>query len=133
MRRALLLILAVGLCGCRENAREKVTEAAREYDPKALDLHEGFNDYVRCSREVPELEIGVITLGDRDEVRYWFASHHATRDQGCTRFEYSDGSERFLDGAFCCEVQLAEVQPANRTQLDAFLDSREGVRPGPGG
>jgi hypothetical protein len=131
----LVMVLATMLCGCspRESSRARVERVSTTSDPDTLTLEKGFNDYVRCSRELPDYEIGVIRLGDGARVKYWFMSHHTSRDQGCTKFLFDDGATRFLDGAFCCEVQLADEQPGNRAALEAFLDTREGIHPGAGG
>jgi hypothetical protein len=130
-RISLLMVLATVFCSCssRESARSRVERASTTSDPDKLTLEKGFDDYVRCSREVRDFEIGVIRLGDGTRVKYWFMSHHISRDQGCTKFLFEDGTTRFLDGAFCCEVQLADKQPWNRSALEAFLDNREGINP----
>jgi len=135
VRWTMLLLMAVLICGCgrSERSRKSVDRASVASDPEKLALVKGFNSYVRVAREVRDCEVGVIELGDGERVKYWFVSHHQSHDWGCTKFLFADGTVRYLDGAFCCEVQLADAQPKDRAGLNAFLDTREGINPGPQG
>lgn len=128
------LILIAMLCsGCSEPSQSRVDQASRLHDPDKMALTKGTGNYMECTHTIPDFEIGVISLADGDRVKYWFISHHASGDPGCTKFEFPDGSVRYLDGAFCCEVRLSKQQPANREELETFLDTREGINPMVGG
>lgn len=135
VRWCVLLLMAVLVCGCarRERSRSRVDRASVTWEPEKLELVKGFNSYVRVGKDVRDCEVGVIQIANGERVKFWFVSHHQSHDWGCTKFLFSDGTVRYLDGAFCCEVQLASEQPKDRAGLNAFLDTREGINPGPQG
>jgi hypothetical protein len=92
-------------------------------------LQRGYNDYVRRAILTDGTEVGIITCRDGSSSRYWFRSHHLTHDDGGTLFRLSDGSEVFMSGWFCCEVQLPEQQLASLVELRAFIREHHGVSP----
>jgi hypothetical protein len=94
-----------------------------------MKLEPAYNDYVRHAFLPDGTELGVIQLKGGDSAKYWFRSHHLSQDLGGTIFAMSDGSERFMSGYFCCEVQLPEKQLASLAELHAFIDRANGQRP----
>lgn len=94
-----------------------------------MKLEPAYNDYVRRAFLPDGSETGVIQLKDGSSARYWFRSHHQSKDLGGTIFAMSDGSEKFMSGCFCCEVQLPETQLASLDALRAFIRSADGERP----
>lgn len=127
--RALLLIaFAVILTGCGSRSRREVDRASTS-DPVSLSLARGYNDYVRRAFLADGTEAGIINCRDGTSSRFWFRSHHLTHDDGGTLFRFSDGTEVFMSGWFCCEVQLPEEQLASLVDLRAFIREHDGVRP----
>ncbi|MBI1369818.1 MAG: hypothetical protein GC162_14325 [Planctomycetes bacterium] len=126
MRALLLIAFAVILAGCSSNAQREVQRASSS-DPASLTLERGYNDYVRRAILADGTEAGIISCRDGSSSRFWFRSHHLTHDDGATLFRFSDGSEVFLAGYFCCEVQLPEQQLASLGDLRAFIRQHDGV------
>jgi hypothetical protein len=94
-----------------------------------MKLEPAYNDYARRTILPDGTETGVIQLKDGSTAKYWFRSHHQSEDLGGTIFAMSDGSERFMSGYFCCEVQLPRTQLASLDELRAFIAKADGVRP----
>jgi hypothetical protein len=113
----------------RRASRDVVMEASQRNDPRGMALNPGFNSYVRQIHLPDGTECGIVTMKDRSEVCYWFASHHLTRDHGSTLFRFTDGSERIMAGCFCCEVQLPESGLADVKDLHAFINRHDGLTP----
>ena len=128
MRTLLLIAFAAILTGCGSRAQREVRRASAS-DPASLSLERGYNDYVRRASLADGTEAGIISCRDGSSSRYWFRSHHLTHDDGGTLFRLSDGSEVFMSGWFCCEVQLPEQQLASLTELRAFIREHDGVSP----
>ena len=139
MKRTLAIVILVPLLvgslwlllarDSRRPSREWVQEAARLHDPNQLPLTEGFNRYVRRSVLSDGIECGVITLKDRTEVSYWFASHHHSRDIGAALFRLPSGVDRIMAGCFCCEVQFPEEPFAEEKDLVAFITRHDNQLP----
>lgn len=110
-------------------SQDVVMESSRHHDPRSIELKEGFNSYVQRALLPDGIECGTITLEDRAQVHYWFASHHLTRDQGATLFRFPDGSERMMAGCFCCELQLPDAGFRDAKGLHAFIDRHDGQAP----
>ena len=128
--RTTLLLLCLTLPSCKKSASQSYLEGSRKQnDPATLKLVEAYNDYVRCVRMPDGTETGIVQLKDGSSAKYWFRSHHQSKDLGGTIFAMSDGSERFMSGYFCCEVQLPEMQLASLDELRAFIDKADGQRP----
>lgn len=102
---------------------------ARDNDPAKLSLEEGFNKYVRRTQLNGLTETGIITLKDGSSSKYWFQSHHLTKDAGGTWFVMSDGQEMFMAGWFCCEVQLPDEQLESLPALRQFIRKHHDIAP----
>ena len=129
MKRLLSMAILLLLLGCGEKSREAVDIAATEIDPTKIELESASTAYSKRKFLDTGIETGMITLGDGETVRYWFQSHHHSDDIGCTRFQFSDGSVRYLHGGFCCEVELPKEQIASRAELAEFIADKDGLAP----
>jgi hypothetical protein len=124
-----LLVLTALLVGCASQTRRDLERIGDRSDPQSLALVPGYNDYVQCAILADGTEAGVISFRDGSSSRYWFRSHHLTDDMGGTLFRLSDGSELFMSGWFCCEVQLPEQQLSSLDALREFVHENDGISP----
>lgn len=126
---AVAVSLAFTACGAEGKSRADVDAAAAKHDPAKLSLGPGCSAYAERKLLPDGIETGIITLGDGEEVKYWFKSHHHGDDIGCTRFEFTDGTALHLHGGFCCEVLLPDARLADRRALERFIAARDGQSP----
>jgi hypothetical protein len=130
VKRALLLIAFVAIVtGCASRSQRELERVSTTSDPASLSLGRGYDDYVRRAVLTDRTEVGIISCRDGSSSRYWFRSHHLTHDNGGTLFRFSDGTEVFMSGYFCCEVQLPEQQLASLAELRAFIREHHGIAP----
>lgn len=129
MRRTALLLVCLTLASCEKSSRSYLERARKQNDPATMKLGPAYNNYVRRAFLTDGTETGIIQLKDGSSARYWFSSHHKSKDLGGTIFAMSDGSEKFMSGYFCCEVQLPETQLASLNELRAFIRRGDGERP----
>lgn len=126
---AVAVSLAFTGCGAEGTSKADVDAAAAKHDPAKLSLGPGGNAYAERKLLPDGIETGIITLGDGEQVKYWFKSHHLGNDIGCTRFEFIDGTAVHLHGCFCCEVLLPDARLADRKALERFVAARDGQSP----
>ena len=129
MRTLLLIALAVLVSGCASHTRRDLERISNASVSEVGSDVAAFNDYVQRAILADGTEAGVIRCRDGSSSRYWFRSHHLTHDDGGTLFRFSDGTELFMSGWFCCEVQLPEQQLASLVELRAFIREHHGVSP----
>ena len=130
MRPRLVVALAAFLAaGCESASQRELAALSARTDPAELALEAGFNDYVDRTILSDGTEVGVIRLADGSSSRFWFRSHHLTDDEGGTLFRFSAGTDLFMSGYFCCEVQLPEQQLGSLDELRAFVRDHDGLRP----
>jgi hypothetical protein len=129
MRTLLVIAFAAILTGCASSTHRELRRISAASDPASLSLEKGFNDYVHRTILADGTEAGIIRCRDGSSSHFWFRSHHLTRDDGGTLFRFSDGTEVFMSGYFCCEVQLPEQQIASLGDLRAFIRQRHGISP----
>ena len=129
MRTLLIIASAVLLTSCASSTRTELARISVASDPASLTLVQGYNDYVRRAILTCGTEAGIIRCRDGSSSRFWFRSHHLTGDIGGTLFRLSDGTELFMSGWFCCEVQLPEQQLTSLDDLRAFVGKHHGVSP----
>jgi len=122
-------LLALAGCGPRGTSKVGVDAAAAKDDPAKLALEAKVTGYIESTRLPSNIETGIVTLGDGERVKFWFKSRHFDTDFGCTRFQYSDGSVDYLEGFFCCEVDLPGVRLADRKALREFIAANDGKEP----
>lgn len=121
-------VLALAGCGPRGTSKAGVDAAAAD-DPAKLALEAKVTGYIESTRLTSNIETGIITLGDGERVKFWFKSRHYDTDIGHTRFGYSDGSVDYLEGFFCCEVDLPGARLADRKALREFIERNDGSKP----
>jgi len=124
-----ITFLMLASCGPRGTSKAGVDAAAAQDDPAKLALEVKEAGYLESTRLPSNIEAGIITLGDGERVKFWFKSRHFDTDFGCTRFQYSDGSVDYMEGCFCCEVQLPSVRLANRQALKEYIAKNDGSEP----
>lgn len=129
MRLITFIAFAALLIGCTSRSQREAERVSATSDPASLSLERGYNDYVRRIILTDGTETGIIMCRDGSSSRFWFRSHHLTRDVGGTLFRFSDGTEVFMSGYFCCEVQLPEPQLASLAELRTFIQKHDGFHP----
>jgi hypothetical protein len=129
MRTLLIIAVGVVLAGCASRTERELQRISMTSDPASLSLEQGYNVYVRRAALADGTEAGIITCLDGSSSRFWFRSHHLTHDEGGTLFRFSDGTEAFMSGYFCCEVQLPDQQIASLLDLRSFIQQNHGVSP----
>jgi hypothetical protein len=77
-------------------------ERASTSNPASLSLERAYNDYVRRAILADGTEAGIISCRDGSSSRYWFRSHHLTRDDGGGRCSVSATAQKFS-----CQVTFA--------------------------
>jgi len=77
------------------------------------------------------IEYGIITLENSEKIKYWFESHHISKDKiGGALFEMPNGKLEFIEGYFCCEVQLPNKgEFLNSTQFLIEMKKVDGIDP----
>lgn len=102
-----MAVFACMACGTDHSSEEtllKVRDSIKIYEDK---LQKCSEENVRRAFTKEGIEYGIITLQNGEKIKYWFESHHMSKDQmGGTLFEMPDGELVFIRGYFCCEVQL---------------------------
>ena len=126
---AYIFISLILTTGCGRDCRKYLNEVSKQFDPAKLELNQGFNTYVRRTHTEKGVELGYIVFADGDRAKFWFWSHHLSGDMGCTLFEFSDEKRIYMDGWFCCEVQLPETQLKSKAELKAFIHEHNGMSP----
>lgn len=132
MIKPLIIALCVVLSSCSTSAQDierQLREISKSKDPRTLVLEQGFNSYIQRTFLEDHTEVGIIRLKDGSYAKYWFRSHHITDGSSGTLFQLSDGSEIFMEGYFCCEVQLTEKQMYSLQDLRTFIKKYDGVAP----
>jgi hypothetical protein len=118
----LALLLLAGIVWLFFNARIRVDVAAMRYDPYTQKLRLTYPPLIRSTSIPGRMQTGLVTLSDGDSVKYWFVSHHIA-GPGCARFDFADGTSRYIYGSyFCCEVQIPDDQVKTKQDLITFLE-----------
>lgn len=113
-------------------SRRQVLLASSLQDPSAMVLElPGPQVSIRRTPLTNNIEAGLITLGDGTRVRYWFCSHHlvGAGDPGAALFRLPDGSDLWMDGYFCCEMDPPREALVSLTALRSFVSAMDGQRP----
>jgi len=110
-----------------QESRRVLDETALTLDPKKLSLRQRTASPISSSFD-QMIEVGLINI-DGSEVSYWFISHHHTNDIGSTRFKFSDGSVRYLDGHFCCDVSIPISSLRSEMALIEYIQTHSGEFP----
>jgi hypothetical protein len=121
----LALLLLAGIVWLLFNARIRVDIASMRYDPNTQKLHDTYPPLIRSTSIPGNMETGLVTLSDGESVKYWFVSHHIA-GPGCARFDFGDGTSRYVYGSyFCCEVQIPDDLVKTKQDLITFLEKHD--------
>ena len=119
------ILLAVGVVWLIFRARIKVDLAAMRCDPSTLKMSSTYRPLIQSASISADLQAGLVTLPDGEKVKFWFVSHHVA-GPGCARFDFSDGTRRYMMGSyFCCEGQIPGEEVKNRNDLIAFIEAHD--------
>ena len=121
----LALLLLAGIVWLFFNARIRVDIAAMRHDPSTLKLRLTYPPLIHSTSIPGNMQTGLVTLSDGKTVKYWFVSHHIA-GPGCARFDFADGTKRYIYGSyFCCEVQIPDAEVETKQDLIAFLERHD--------
>lgn len=120
-----LIILAILVSSCKNEIELELLEARKRISVVENKMEIGYDRNVR--RDVKNgIEYGIIELENSAKIKYWFKSHdNSNNPNGMTLFELPDGSLRFIEGYFCCEVQLPNNGKFRNEQV--FISEMEKV------
>ena len=77
-----------------------------------------------------DVQYGIITLNNKQEIKFWFVSHHFMSDKGGTIYEFPNGDRQFISGMHCCEVQFNNDESLNDlSTFKNYLEAKNGLRP----
>ena len=125
-----LLLVLISLSSCENATEGKLLEVRKSTKFDETKQKKGFDSNIK--REHKEgIEYGVITLENSEKVKYWFQSHHISEDGiGGTLFELPNGKLKFIEGYFCCEVQLPKKGKfKNSEEFIAEMEKIDGIHP----
>ena len=95
------------LTSCENSTEKKLLQVRSSAPLVEANLMKGYSENTMRNFTVDGVEYGTITLENSEKIKYWFESHHLSSDQiGGTLFEMPNGELEFIEGYFCCEVQL---------------------------
>ena len=63
------------------------------------------------------------------KAKYWFRSHHMAKDKGGTWFLLDGGDPVFMEGYFCCGVEIPDPSLTSSAALKDFIAKNDGVHP----
>ena len=119
----LVLLLIAVTAWLLFSARIRVDIAAMRYDPNTEKLRPTYPPLIRAASIPGHMQTGLVTLSEGESVKYWFVSHHIA-GPGCARFDFSDGTSRYIYGSyFCCEVQIPYDQVKTKRDLISFIET----------
>jgi len=77
-----------------------------------------------------DVQYGIITLNNKQEIKFWFISHHFMSDKGGTIYEFPNGEKKFISGMHCCEVQFNDDESLkDLSTFKNYLEAKNGLRP----
>ena len=77
-----------------------------------------------------DVQYGIITLNNKQEIKFWFVSHHFMSDKGGTIYEFPNGEKKFISGMHCCEVQFNDDESLkDLSTFKNYLEAKNGLRP----
>lgn len=130
--KILLVVFALFAAACsneQTKSQKAVDQAAMRIKPSQHENTLMYGSRVFSCATDTDCQVGLLKLGDGEVVEFWFSSHHRFNDLGCTRFEFSDGTVRYLHGLFCCEVMIEDAHLDSRRTLERFIKDKDGLSP----
>lgn len=77
-----------------------------------------------------DVQYGIITLNNKQEIKFWFVSHHFMSDKGGTIYEFPNGDKQFISGMHCCEVQFNDDESLkDLSTFKNYLEAKNGLKP----
>ncbi len=77
-----------------------------------------------------DVQYGIITLNNKQEIKFWFVSHHFMSDKGGTIYEFPNGEKKFISGIHCCEVQFNDDESLkDLSTFKNYLEAKNGLSP----
>jgi len=77
-----------------------------------------------------DVQYGIITLNNKQEIKFWFVSHHFMSDKGGTIYEFPNGEKKFISGIHCCEVQFNDDESLKDfSTFKNYLEAKNGLSP----
>ena len=131
-RNTIIVIVILALFGssCKNEAEQALLEARRSIRIEEKELEASYDRNVK--RDMRNgLEYGVIVLENNEIIRFCFLSHQqAESHTSMALFELPNGNLKFVEGYFCCEVQLPNKgQFANTNEFVTELDKINSSEP----
>ncbi len=131
--KVFLFLFFLSFVSCiKENSTEKkLYEIRKLVKMDKSKQKKGFDNNVKREFTKNGIEYGVITLENSEKIKYWFQSHHISEDKiGGTIFELPSGELKFIEGYFCCEVQLPKNGKfKNSKEFIAEMEKVDGIQP----
>jgi hypothetical protein len=125
-----LLIVLISFSSCENATERKLLEVRKSTKIDETKLRKGFDSNVKSELK-DGIEYGVIILENSEKVKFWFQTHHVSEDGiGGTLFELPNGKLEFIEGYFCCEVQLPKNGKfKNSEEFIAEMEKIDGIHP----
>lgn len=76
------------------------------------------------------VEYGIISLDNKQKVKFWFVSHHFISDKGGTIYEFPNGEKKFISGMHCCEILFHDTESfRDLSTFKNYLETKNGTTP----
>ncbi len=77
-----------------------------------------------------DVQYGIITLNNKQEIKFWFVSHHFMSDKGETIYEFPNGEKKFISGIHSCEIQFNHDESLkDLSTFKNYLEAKNGLSP----
>ena len=111
------------------------TESERFLEKQLSEENFDFTDLKTKNKSVQynldkDVQYGIITLNNKQEIKFWFVSHHFMSDKGGTIYEFPNGEKKFISGIHCCEVQFNDDESLkDLSTFKNYLEAKNGLSP----
>ena len=111
------------------------TESERFLEKQLSEENFDFTDLKTKNKSVQynldkDVQYGIITLNNKQEIKFWFVSHHFMSDKGGTIYEFPNGEKKFISGMHCCEVQFNDDESLkDLSTFKNYLEAKNGLKP----
>ena len=111
------------------------TESERFLEKQLSEENFDFTDLKTNNKSVQynldkDVQYGIITLNNKQEIKFWFVSHHFMSDKGGTIYELPNGEKKFISGIHCCEVQFNDDESLkDLSTFKNYLEAKNGLSP----
>ena len=127
----IVLLVILTLTSCENSTEKKLLQVRNNTHLVEGNLIKGYDENTMRNFTPDGIEYGIIKLENAEKIKYWFESHHISNDQvGGTLVEMPNGELEFIEGYFCCEVQLPnEGKFKNSKIFLAEMKKLDGITP----